>query len=370
MPPGDKASRTLPPTAKKKKDSRKEGKIAKSQDLAGWVALFASTLMLGPILHYMETNILGVMGQSVSVMGHPDQGAALADLDNGLRVFIEAALIIGAVFMAIALFVNVSQVGFVFATKAARPKLSRLSPKEGIKRIFSSSGLWLGVKTFGKIVVIAFVAYKTIDSVAHTVIGSQPASLAPLLAYMGQTIIGIIRDIALLGLVFSIADYAVQRRRVNQSLRMTRQEFRDEMRQTEGDPGIRRRIRRQQIRLSRMRIMAAVAKADVVITNPTHVAVALKYDRATFMAPQVVAKGEGEMARAIKEEAFRVGVPVVEDPPLARAINKACEIDDIIPRELYMAVAHLLAFVYSLSSDARLLGVAFSRPSSSLLTND
>ncbi len=366
MAVGDKSRRTLAPTAKKKKDSRKEGKIARSQDLGGWVALFASTLLLGPFLHFMETNVLGVMSQTVSVMGHPDKGMALGDLDNGLKVFIESALIIGAIFAAIAMFVNVSQVGFVFATKAAKPNFSRINPKEGIKRVFSSAGVWQGLKTFGKIILIALVAYKEISGVAHTVIGSTPASLAPLLAYIGQAIISIIRDVALLGLVISVADYAFQRRRVNQSLRMTREEFREEMRQVEGDPTTRARIRRQQIRMSRLRMMAAVARADVVITNPTHVAVALKYDRSSFMAPKVVAKGEGEMARSIKEEAFRVGVPVVEDPPLARAINKACEIDDIIPRELYMAVAHLLAFVYSLSSDARLLGVAFSRTTTSL----
>ncbi len=367
MAAGDKERKTLPPTAKKKREARQEGRIAKSQELAGWVVVLAATVAFPSAFRYVTSQIEGLVSQSAKVMSHPDRGQAIAAFEHGLKVFATTSLTIAGVLTAVTILVNVAQVGFVFAAKSARPQLSRLNPKQGLSRIFSPAGLWQLVKTFLKVAVIAFIAYRLLSKAIHTVLGgATPVTLEPMLGFTAQTVLTIVRYIALIGLVISIFDYAYQRHRTNQSLRMSRDEMKDEMRQTEGDPTTKRRIRMQQRRLSRLRMMAAVAQADVVITNPTHVAVALQYDKRSFLAPKVVAKGEGEIARAIKEEALRVGVPVVEDPPLARAVNAACEIGDTIPRELYMAVAHLLAFVYSLSVDARLLGVVFRRPVSSL----
>jgi flagellar biosynthetic protein FlhB len=366
MAASDRERRTLPPTPKKKRESRQEGKIARSQDLAGWAVLLVAVFAMGPLFRLVSSSILGVFVQASRVMAHPDKGMALAVFENGLKVFAEVGLAIAGAFMAVAILVNVGQVGFVFASKAAMPKLSRIDPRQGLRRIFSLTGLWQMVKTFSKVAVISLIAYNILSGVAHTVVGSSPVDLEPVLVYAGQSVTEIARDVGFLMLAVAAADYLFQRRRVNQQIRMTREEFKDEMRQTEGDPITRRRIRRQQVKMSRLRMMAAVARADVVITNPTHVAVALTYNQKTHVAPKVVAKGEGYMALMIKDEAFKVGVPVVEDPPLARALHSACEVDDVIPRELYMAVAHLLAFVYSLSHDARLLGVAFRRPVSSM----
>jgi flagellar biosynthetic protein FlhB len=161
------------------------------------------------------------------------------------------------------------------------------------------------------------------------------------------------RFIGVLALVIAGADYFFQRRTYQQKLRMTKQEVKDERRQSDGSPEVRRAMRSKARRFTRMHIMAAVANADVVVTNPTHYAVAIAYDRKNDRAPRVVAKGAGYIAAGIKEHARSCGVVIVENPPLARSLHASCEVDDIVPPRLYAAVARLLAFVYSLSPTAR-----------------
>ncbi len=304
---------------------------------------------------------MGLMGMVHRVMSHPDQGDAIKVFEYGLGTFLAVIAPLAVGMLVLGILVNIAQVGFVFSPKAAAPKWSKINPKNGLKRLFSIKGVWEGGKSFSKIFVVAIVCYFTMNSVIHTVIGARPVNLEPLLAFTGSKLVSMARSVALAGLVIAGADYIYQRHSINTSLKMTRQEAKDEARQSEGDPIIKGRIRREAYRLSRLRMLAAVAQADVVITNPTHVAVALKYEKDKFKAPVVVAKGADEVAMRIKEEAFLHGIAVIEDPPLARAVHAACELGDAIPKELYVAVARLLAFVYSLTSEAKGLGVAHRR---------
>lgn len=363
---GDKERKTLPPSAKKRREARKQGRVSKSPEITAWIVMLAVTIVIGPLFSFLKTQVFDVFGEVTHIASHPDQGQALAAFEHGLAVYARAALTVTGIFAIVAIIANVAQVGFVFASKAARPKFSRLNPISGLKNRFSLNSLWQGLRMFLKVAVVGYVAYRVLDGVAHTVTGAQPVTLEPVLAYIGQTVVQLVRVVTIFALALAALDYMFQRYRLRRSLMMTREEMKEEMRQMEGDPVNRRRIRAQQYKLSRLRMLAAISRADVVITNPTHVAVALKYERNAYLAPKVIAKGEGYLALSLKEEAFKVGVPVVEDPPLARAIHAACDVDDIIPRELYMAVAHLLAFVYSLTPDARLLGVAFRRPVSAM----
>ena len=246
-----------------------------------------------------------------------------------------------------------AQVGLGFSPKALRPKFSRVNPLAGLRRLLSPTGAWeLGKQTL-KLATVGWVSVHAVQRLVSTLAGGRSLSLQTAAATGAAAALALVRTAAGVGLVLALADWAYQRHRLATNLMMTKQEVKDENRQAEGDPLVKGQIRARMRRLSRLRMMAAVAQADVVVANPTHYAVALVYDRTGGGAPRVVARGAGAVALRIKAEAADHGVPVVEDPPLARAIYAACQIDDEIPRALYLAVARLLAFVYSLSAVRR-----------------
>jgi len=214
--------------------------------------------------------------------------------------------------------------------------------------------------------LISGVAGRSVANLVAGLTASASPGLGATAGMVGEAVLGLVRNVALAGLAMGAMDYLLARRRWLSGLRMTRQEVRDELRQSDGDPNIRARIRQAQRRLSRQRMMAEVARAHVVAVNPTHYAVALRYDAGVAAAPRLVAKGTDQVALRMREIALSNGVPVVEDPPLARAVHAACEIDDVIPSHLYLAVARLLAFVYSLPPLARGATVTHSTPAASL----
>jgi flagellar biosynthesis protein FlhB len=214
------------------------------------------------------------------------------------------------------------------------------------------------VKTTLKVAALAVVGYVIMSHLVHAVLGGATLPLQTTLLATVSTVTQMMRSIGILALVIAGGDYYFQRRSHNQDLRMTKQEVRDERRESDGNPEVRRALRTKARRLSRMHVMAAVARADVVVVNPTHFAVAIAYDREKDRAPRVVAKGADYTAMAIREHASRCGVVLVESPILARALHGSCEVDDVVPPTLYAAVARLLAFVYSLTPAARVYGGA------------
>jgi flagellar biosynthetic protein FlhB len=367
MSSGDRHSKTEKPTPKRKKDARKKGQVARSPEIGAWLSLLAITLILPFAFGQAERRMIDLWTAASEVMSHPSIPGALAVLGDGMKAAALIVLPFAGIALVIGVLCSVAQVGFTFSTQGVKPQFSKLNPVNGLKRLFSKRGLWELVKTLVKMSVIVFIAAKDVIGLWHTLMGAQPVAVTPLVSYAGSTLLGFVRTLALVGLVLGVADYAFQRRRLGADLMMTKQQVKEEMRDREGDPRHKGHIRRRQRAMSRLRMMAEVARADLVITNPTHYAVALRYDRSRSAAPRVVAKGHDEVAARIREEATRHQVPILEDPPLARAIYGACEIEDQIPETLYMAVARLLAFVYSLSPALKEARSVHRRPASALV---
>jgi flagellar biosynthetic protein FlhB len=349
----NKSERTERSTPKHKKEMREKGSVARSQELGGW----ASTLLIVSLLPWLgglaANRISAFALITTQTMGHPSIGGAVSLLGHGLATAAFAALpilLIGGVF---AIAIAVAQVGLRFTPQALRVQGSRLSPKAGLSRMVSVEGAWTLGKTVLKMVILAVVGYLILHSLVVSVLGGATLPLQATLSASSTTIVSLLRLIGVLALAIAAVDYYFQRRKHQQDLRMTKQEIRDEYRQSEGNPETRRALRSRARSISRMHMMAAVSHADVVVTNPTHFAVAIAYNRSEDRAPRVVAKGADYNAMLIREHARSCGVVIVQNPPLARALHKSCEVNDVVPPTLYGAVARLLALVYSLSPSAR-----------------
>lgn len=349
----DKSSRTEKGTSKHRKEMREKGTVARSPEIGGWASLLVVASLLPWMGGLAANRIDGFVQDVAQAMSHPDLAVAVAILGQGLMTAAFAALPILLVGSAIGVAIATAQVGLRITPKALSVRLSRISPKTGLHRLFSSQGIWTLAKTMLKISVLAVVAFGILKHLVHGVLGGATLPLETTILATTSTVLRLMRFIGALALVIAGADYFFQRRSHNQDLRMTKQEVRDERRDSDGNPEVRRALRNKARRLSRMHMMAAVARADVVVTNPTHYAVAIAYDRQKDRAPRVVAKGADFNAIAIREHARRCGVVLVENPILARALHASCEVDDVVPPGLYTAVARLLAFVYSLSPAAR-----------------
>lgn len=349
----NKSERTEKSTPKHKKEMREKGSVARSQELGGW----ASTLLVASLLPWLgglaANRISAFALLTTQIMGHPTVDGALSLLGHGLQTAAFAALPILVTGGAFAIAIAVAQVGLRFTPQALRVQGSRLSPKAGLTRMVSAEGAWNLAKTLLKIVILAVVGYLIMHQLVTNVLGGATLPLQTTLAASSSTIVSLLRLIGILALAIAAFDYYFQRRKYQQDLRMTKQEIRDEYRQSEGNPEVRRALRSKARSISRMHMMTAVSGADVVVTNPTHFAVAIAYNRRVDRAPRVVAKGADYNAMLIREHARSCGVVIVQNPPLARALHKSCEVDDVVPPTLYASVARLLALVYSLSPSAR-----------------
>lgn len=341
--------RTEKPTPKRLREARREGRIPRSPELTMWASVLVATIAGRATLSSGSKLVIDLTRRMESVAARPDPATALALFGDGLKgAAVAAAPLVGAL-MVVGIAGNLAQVGFHPTTHTLKPKLSRLNPFQGMRRLFSASSWWEGGKGLIKTAILGFLAWRTVRSTTTALVGSGPMPLARVVSLTGSRALTLARDAAAAGLVLAAIDYGIQRRRVNKQLRMTKQEVKQEHKNAEGDPRLKGAIRERQLRMSRMRMMADVARADVVIVNPTHVAVALRYDGAAG-APRVVAKGAGDVAARIREEAEKHRVPMVQDVPLARTIFRACDLGDEIPPELYEAVARVLAFVFSLKA--------------------
>lgn len=349
----DKSQRTEKGTLKHQKEMREKGSVARSPDLGGWASLLLVASLL-PWLGGIASNRISSFTLDVAqAMSHPSASGALSVLSTGLQTLVFAVLPILLIGGGLAVAIAIGQVGLRFTPKGLRVDISRISIKTGVRRLVSSQGLWALGKTLLKMMVLAAVGYTIMHQLIQTLLGGSTLPLQSTLAASESAMVGLIRVIGVLALVVAALDYFFQRRAHQQDLRMTRQEVRDEFRSSEGNPEVRRALRGKARRFARMQMMAAVANADVVVTNPTHFAVAIAYNRREDRAPRVVAKGADFNAMAIRERARSCGVVIVENPPLARALHETCDINDVVPPVLYGAVARLLAFVYSLSPAAR-----------------
>ena len=336
--------KTEAPTAKKRKESRKEGQVPRTQELGGWSTLVAFGMLLDFGAGHELSSLRDMMARAFRVTEDPDPAKAMAAMGSGLVHAFVVIVVLSCVVMVIGVASALAQGGFYIASKSVQPKLSKLNPFPGVKRLFGMQTVWEGTKMLVKSAIVAFVCYQAIRALVPLLGGFVPAGAT--LELGAERVKSLILTVGLIGLLMAGADYAFQRRRVGKQVRMTKHEVKQESKQTEGDPLVKGAIRSRQMAAARNRMMADVPTADVVLVNPTHVAVALVYDPASG-APRVVAKGAGAVAAKIRAKAEEAGVPLVRDVPLARALHGGCKVGQEIPVELFAAVAQVLAFVIS-----------------------
>lgn len=336
--------RTEAPTPRRKREARKEGQIPKSVEVVAWLQVLVATFVIELTAQRAHDVLRRVLERSGDAMATADPGVALAVLGDALGGSVLAVLPLAGAMMAVGIMGQVAQTGGFASLAMLKPKPKRLNPITGLKRLFSPQGLWHGAKSLLKVGMLAVVAWPPLHDLTRTLVASGQLELGAVASAVASATLRICRQTALLGLAIAALDYGMQRRRVMQGMRMTKQEVKDEHRQSEGDPHVRGQIRQRQLAMGRNRMIAAVADANVVIVNPTHVAVALRY-LPGHGAPRLVAKGQGAVADRIREEAERHRVPIVRDIPLARTIEATVRLGTEIPTDLYEAVARILAFL-------------------------
>ena len=352
-----------PATPHKRNESREKGQVAKSNELATTLALIGVLSFFFVAGYDTYHHLIDIMyGAFTAIEGQLSAGKTILIFLGlmGIAFKIIAPVLIVAVIVGV--LGNIFQIGLIFSSQPLMPQLSRINPISGFQRILSMRGLFEAVKSIFKIGLIGYIVYRTIVSGLVDVVSLVDADKSNIAALFVSTVgrIGfqVFLRAALALLFLSIFDFLYQRWQHEQDIRMTREEIREEMKRTEGDPEIRRRIRRVQRELSQARMMKAIPEADAVITNPVHLAVAIKYDYEVMDSPYVVAKGERKIARQIREIAEEHGVPIVENPPLAQALYKNVEVGEVIPMEFYQAIAEVLAYVHELTNRYRGLSVA------------
>ncbi len=350
-----KSDKTEDPTPKKKREARKEGRVPKSPELTTWAAVLVVSYVLPLALRNAGTGVTGLFDQMGEVIAQPSSNAAMGMFAPAGRARVGGVFPLALTMLVLGVVGNIAQSGLVLSTKRAKPSFEKLNPLKGLKRLFSVESAWNTAKVLWKTVILASAASIPLRAAIERLSSAEQPPLATLIASVGGDAIAMIRMVAYAGLLLGAADYAVARRRISKGLKMTKQEVKDEHRQSDGDPHVKGQIRARQREMSRNRMLAAVADASVVIVNPTHVAVALKYEP-NGGAPRLVAKGKGEIASRIRAQAEQHRVPMVRDIPLARALHDTCPLDHPVPAELYAAVAKVLAFVLTVGQRAAAMG--------------
>lgn len=340
-------------TQKKLDDARSRGQAAKSAEISaftvfgsGLLILFLFQGFIGQRLSSMATQIFISLGQfelSRNVI-------QIYAMKGFLFFFLTLSpFFIGIILLALA--VNLMQVGIKLSPKALQPKFDKINPIKGLKnKLFSTRTLVETIKSLTKLIIIGLFSYLAISSLIVQSTNLLNQSVEEVVNFMSDAALSFLWKILIVYAVLSIADFIFQKHKFKKDMMMTKQEVKDEFKQTEGDPFIKGKIKTKQMELSRNRMIQEVPKADVVITNPTHFAVALKYDVTKNSAPVVLAKGMDDVALKIKEVARKHNVPLYEDKLLAQALYKSCKIGEEIPEKLFEAVAKILAFIFKAKS--------------------
>ncbi|MGA2975105.1 MAG: flagellar biosynthesis protein FlhB [Spirochaetia bacterium] len=342
--------RTEEPSEHKIRKAREEGKVARSSDVSSSLVLLAGIAVIGLLGAYILRTSAEMLTFFFSIAASPN--ALNASLLSAFMSWLaKISLPLLAVVFIVAILGNVIQVGFLFTVKPITPDFGRITPRfsRWLQRSFASTeALFNFAKSLVKILVIAVIAYLNIKAELPRLAQLALASFLSGVSVISQIAFRIILEAAIAFLAFSVVDYWFQRRQHMESLKMSKQEVKEERKMYEGDPLTRSRLRERMREIMRRTMLKAVPKADVVITNPTHYAVALEYNRALMVAPTVVAKGADLVAQKIKEVAAENGVPIMENKPLAQALFREVEIGDTIPEKFYDALSIILAEVYKL----------------------
>lgn len=351
----DDQEKTEEPTAKKIEDARKEGNVPKSQDTSSFVTLVIAIGAFLALSSFMRERIIYVYKFVNSQIGiELDINTVHIIIITLMREFIFIVIPFAVIIAISGVLAAVLQFGFLFTTKAIMPKLSKIDPIKGIKNLISIKKLIEGIKIIVKVTLVMTVATYYLLQFKDELPSVIFFTLTDQIAWFKEKALILIAVMLFLFLLLALFDLFFVRYNYFKDLKMSKQEIKDEYKSMEGDPQVKGRIRRVQMEMSKKRMMQDIPSADVVITNPTHYAVAIRYDTEKEDAPIIVAKGVDHLALKIKEIARQFDIQVVENPPLARELYKKCEINDIIPETLYKAVAEVLAFVYQSSKKARM----------------
>jgi flagellar biosynthetic protein FlhB len=344
--------KTEKPTPKKRKEAREKGQVVQSREVNSALILLFAIIGLKIFGGYMYNNLINF---TKSMFTYYEENEVIFNINGIHKLLLETVLItakvvapIVAITFVIGLTSTYMQVGFLFTTKTLGIKLNRINPVEGFKRMFSKRALVELLKSLIKVTIIGYVIYSFILSEVSGLINLFELSIQSIVKNIAELTFEVGIRTAIILIAFSILDYWYQRWDNEKNLMMSKKEVKDEYKQTEGDPQIKSKVKEKQRQLAMSRMMQEVPKADVIITNPTHYAVALKYDSSLYDAPYVVAKGKDLIAQNIKKIGNDSSVPIVENKPLAQALYNNVEVGQVIPEDLYQAVAEVLAYVYSL----------------------
>lgn len=355
----DDLERTEQPTPRRRAEARARGQVPRSQDLTASALLLIALLVLHLLgadlfarLHNMTRLLLGDSDEPSLLTAQIVELSRLAGAELA-RLLLPILLLL----LVAALIVSLLQTGFLFTTEPLKLNLNRLNPLAGLQRLFSAHSFVLLLISLAKMAVVAAVVYYAIAGDLGAILFASSLALEEMVKFGLELLFSLGVRLAVVLLFLGVLDWLYQRYKHESSLKMTKQEIREELRRMDGDPLLKRRRREVQMRLAMQRLRRDVPKADVVVTNPTHLAVALKYDSRTMTAPRVLAKGEGYVAERIRALAVEFGIPLVERKPLAQALFNLVEIGQEVPPQLYKAVAEVLAYVYEIAGRRRSMKV-------------
>ena len=352
---GPGGEKTELPTTKKLKDARNEGQVAKSTDLIAGASLLALFLSIKFLVQYLGNGFIGVFDKfygTIHKVSVEDFTIATTQMlfSEGIIEIIKIVLPLFLIAFTVAFIVNVAQVKWVISNKPLMPKFNKFNPVSGFKKMFSKDKLVELIKEIFKIGAIAYLSYNTLKDNYDFIFILYDLSLEQAIKLIGEIVIDLGVDISLIFLIFGLADYLYQKFKFKNDMKMTKQEIKDEYKQSEGDPHIKGKIKAKMREVSQRRMMQQLPEADVIITNPTHFAAAIKYDKEIAEAPILIAKGADYVAHKIKEVAKEHKIEIVENKPLARMLYYNVEIGEEIPAELYQMTAEVLAYVYGLKN--------------------
>jgi flagellar biosynthetic protein FlhB len=343
--------RTEAPTPRRREEARRRGQVARSSDLAPAVILLGAMILLHTSGQQIMGRLMEITRRCLDASGDEALRVSTMTLTLGMTFRQMAALVLPMllVVFVIALVTCLLQVGFVFSWTPLTPSLDKVNPLHGASRMFSGRSVVHLVLGLAKMLLLALVTWSTVRGHIDLIAGASGLNHLSVVSAAADLIYTLGIRLGIVLLVLALIDYAYQRIRHERDLRMTKEEVREELKRMEGDPLLKRRRREVQRHLLLQRIRSSVPKADVVVTNPTELAIALQYETQTMTAPKVVATGADFLARKIREIAIEHGVPIVERKPLARALYRDVEVGQEIPAKFYKAVAEILAYVYELA---------------------
>ncbi len=355
---GQGGEKTEPATSKKLEDARKDGQVAKSKEINSAFSLLGLFVMLkisiGSIGNKFLETFSGIYNLIPTIVGYQQEsrgiqvyGQIMAQVILTMLEILAPIFIVGVIICIVA---DLIQVKWKPTSKPLEPKLSKFNPISGLKKIISARSLFELIKSVFKVGIVCYVSYSTLKDKQEIIFRLYDIPLNLALSYIGEIIINLGIKISAVYLLVGAVDYFYQRYKFHDDMKMTKQEIKEEYKNSEGNPEIKGKIRNKMHEASRRRMMQSLPSADVVITNPTHFAVAIKYDAEVSRAPIVIAKGEDFLAQRIKDGAKEYHIEIVENKPLARMLFYNVDIGAEVPAELYQAVAEVLAYVYSLKN--------------------